>query len=178
MTRPNRPDVSDPKLHDALDNVGSHIENYNQNLDLISKDIKSIEQYLSNSGIRHWVSVTFDRWDSFPEDNEPVDADNYSGPLYRKRETIQWAADNGDRWRLMYVKTRQAGHIELMDCIAMVGPSFGGATDVLERKPLIETPAAIRLKAHRKLAELVETVGRLVEYEPMVQPLTDDDIPF
>lgn len=178
MTRPPRPEVSDPKLRAALDDVGPHIENYNENLDLISKDIKSIEQYLTSSGVRHRANVTIDHADSFPDDEAPDEMDNYSGPLYRNEESIEWSADKGDRWRIMYVKSRQSGYLELCERIAIVGPSFNGPSEELERKPLIETSAAIRLKAHKKLAKLVETVGKLVEFQPMVEPLTDDDIPF
>jgi hypothetical protein len=178
MSRPARPEVSDAELRAALDRVGPHIENYHENLDLISKDIKSIEQYLTDSGLRHRASVTIDHSDSFPEGEAPDELDNYSGPLYRDEELIEWGADKGERWRVMYVKTRQSGYLELCERIAIVGPSFNGPCDEVERKPLIETSAVVRLKAHKKLSKLVTAVGKLVEFQPIDAPLSDDDIPF
>lgn len=178
MTKPTRPTVSDQELRAALDEFGPHIENFNANLDLISRDIKSVEQYLADSGIRQRASVSVGYSDSFPDDEVPDALGNYAGPLYRTRDSIEWAPDKGDRWRVMYVQTCQSGYLELCERIAMVGPSFNGPTEQLERKPLIEASAAIRLAAHKNLARLVKTVGKLVEFEPMVEPLSDDDIAF
>jgi len=178
MSQTNRPEVSDPQLQATLDRVGPYIENYNENLDLISKDIKSIEQYLSTSGIRQRALIEVEHTDSFPEGETPDELDNYSGDLYRTEECIEWAPDKADRWRLMYVRNRRCGFLELCERIAIVGPSFNGPSDELERKPLIETSAATRLKAHKKLSVLVEAVGKLVEFQPMAETITDDDIPF
>ena len=178
MTGPTRPKVSDPELRAALDQFGPHIENYNANLDVISKDIKSIEQYLADSGIRQRASVSIGHSDSFPEGEAPDELDNYSGPIYRTEDSIEWAPDKGDRWRLMYLQSCQSGFLELCERIAIVGPSFNGPLEEVERKPLIEASAAIRLKAHKKLSKLVNAVGKLVEFEPIAKPLTDDDIPF
>jgi hypothetical protein len=57
MTRPTRPEVSNTELRATLEQVGEHIENYTANLDEMSKDIKLIEQYLVDSGIRLEASV-------------------------------------------------------------------------------------------------------------------------
>jgi hypothetical protein len=174
MSQLDRPEVSNPELRAALDRVGPHIENYIENLDRISKDIKSVEQYLASSGVNQTAHMTVDRVDSFPDGERPDEMDNYSGPLHRTEESIEWSVDKGDRWRIMYVKSRQSGYLELSERIAIVGPSFNGACEELERKPLIETPAATRMKAHKNLSKLIDAVGKLVEF----QPLTDDDIPF
>ena len=178
MSKPTRPKVSNSELRAVLDRVGPHIENFNENLDLISNDIKSIEQYLATSGIRQRASVSIACTDRFPDGEAPDALDNYSGSLYRIEDSIEWAPDKGERWRVMYVQSRQSSYFELCERIAIVWPSFNGPCDELERKPLIETSAAIRLQAHKKLSKLVDAVGKLVEFQPMGDPFADDDIPF
>lgn len=179
MTRPSRPDVSDPDLRAALDRVGPHIENYQQNLDLISKDIKAIEHYLTTSGVRLREGVKIGYTEKFVDGDYDV-MGNYSGGITRDVERIEWAPadDRGDRWRLMYTVYRRYGQVEICERIAMFGPTFKDETDELERKPLIETSVEVRLRAHKILAKLVSQVAALVEVQPIVEPITDDDIPF
>jgi hypothetical protein len=174
VTKPTRPNVADPVLRAALDEFGPHIENFNANLDVISKDIKAIEEYLANSGIRQRAAVSIGHSDSFPEGEAPDALDNYSGSLLRTEDSIEWSPDHADRWRITYVQSRQDGWLELCENIAIVGPSFNGAIEEIARKPLIETSAAIRLQAHKKLSELVKAVGKLVRFEPIIEPLGDD----
>jgi hypothetical protein len=66
MSRVTRPEVSNAELRAALDRVGPHIENYNENLDLISNDIRAIEQYLTASGVRHCAAAKIGEPKSLP----------------------------------------------------------------------------------------------------------------
>ena len=179
MTLPTRPDVSDPDLRAALERVGPHIENYQQNLDLISKDIKAIEQYLAASGVRLSEGVNIGYTEQFTDGEYDV-MGNYSGGITRDVERIEWGPvdEAGDRWRLLYVLFRRHGQVEICERMAMFGPTFKEGTDLLARKPLIETSAAVRLNAHKNLAKLVSKVGSAVEVQPIVEPISDDDIPF
>ena len=188
MTQPTRPDVSDPALRAALERVGPHIENYRQRLDLISNDIKAIEEYLTASGVRLSESVDIGYTETFTDG----DYDNCSGGrIARDAERIEWGPidELGDRWRLLYVLVRRHGEVEgvtassyapiaISERVAVFGPTFKGGAEILERKPLIETSIAVRLKAHKNLAKLVSKLGTLVEVQPIVVPTTGDDIPW
>jgi hypothetical protein len=191
MTRPTRPDVSDPDLRAALEQVGPHIENYHQNLDLISTDIKAIEQYLTDSGVRFGVGVNIGYTETFTDGDCDV-MGNYRG-IARDIERIEWGPvdEHGDRWRLLYAILRRRGEVEAEGVTAsyapidisrriatVFGPTFKDGAEYLERKPLIEKPVAVRLKAHKNLAKLVSKLGTMVEVEPIVAPITEDDIPW
>jgi hypothetical protein len=191
MTRPTRPNVSDPDLRAALERVGPHIENYQQNLDLISTDIKAIERYLTVSGVRLSEGVNIGYTETFTDGDDDATG-NYSRGIARDVERIEWGPvdEHGDRWRLLYAIVRRLGEVEegvtpsyapidLRERIATVfGPTFTGGAEYLERKPLIETPVAVRLKAHKNLAKLVSKLGTLVEAQPLIVPITLDDIPW
>ena len=172
MPRPKRPEVSTPELRAALDRVGLHIENYHQNLDLISNDIRGIEEYLTASGVRQWAAVKIGHTEEFT-DGDYDGAGNYSGGITRDVERIMWGPasdDSSARWRLMYEKYRKYGEVDIVERIAFSGPTFKAAWDSLEKKPLIEMSANTRLQAHPHLAELMERVGKLVEFRPMTLP--------
>ena len=179
MTRPSRPEVSDRELRDALDLVGSHIENYNSNLDAISKDIKAIEGYLTDSGVRVNEYVRIGYTEEFTDGDYDAGR-NYAGGIQRDVENIEWGPVDGDgsRWRLMYCKFRRFGQIDICEGVALAGPTYAGASQYLESKPLIETSVAIRLRAHQQLPKLLEKIAKAVEVRPMVLPISDDDIPL
>jgi hypothetical protein len=176
MTRPTRPAVSDPDLRAALERVGPHIENYQQHLDLISEDIKAIEQYLTVSGVRLSEGVDIGYTETFADGAYDV-ASNRSGSFARDVERIEWGPldEHWDRWRLLYVVERRQVEeegvaasytpIAISERIAVFEPTFKGGVEGRERKPLIETAVAVRLKAHKHLAKLVSKLGTLVEVE-------------
>jgi len=156
---------------------------------LISKDIKAIEQYLTVSGVRLSEGVNIGYTETFTDGDFDV-VGNYSGGIVRDVERIEWGPvdELGDRWRLLYLLVRRLGEVEgapalyapiaISERIAVLGPTFTGGMEILERKPLIETSVGIRLKAHKNLAKLVSKLGTLVEVQPLVLPITEDDIPW
>jgi hypothetical protein len=192
MTKSTRPNVSDPDLRAALERVGPHLEKYQQSLDLISKDIKAIEQYLTVSGVRLSEGVNIGYTERLTDGDYDV-IGNYSGGIARDIERIEWGPvdEHGDRWRLLYAIVQHHGEVEAEGVTAshapidiserittVFGPTFKGGVEYLERKPLIETPFAVRLKAHKNLAKLVSKLGTLVEAQPRIVPITLDDIPW
>lgn len=164
MTKPSRPEVSDPQLRAALDAVGEHIENYTENLDFVSKDIKGVEQYLSASGIRTGAHVKLGHTEEFTDGDYDM-LRNYSGGIHRDVENIEWAPadEREERWRLMYVKFRRFGEVEICEGIAIAGPTYTGFTETLDRRPLIEAPLEVRLQGHRLLPRLVREIASRVE---------------
>jgi hypothetical protein len=167
MTRPTRPEVSDPDLRTTLERVGSYIENYTANLDAISNDIKAMEKYLAESGIRLRASV--------PVKPPVIETGDFE--CFKIDERLEWAPEDDDipfetgnsRWRIMYHLNRAPGRFDEDRFIAN-----GDDAETIERRPLIETSIAIRLKTHRHLAALVHQIGKTVE----VWPKPYDDIPF
>ena len=176
MPRIPRPEVSSPELRSALDRVGSHIENYNENLDRLSKDILSIEQYLTASGVRETAYVKVGYSEEFTDGEYDV-LRNYSGGIARDVENIEWGPVSDEpraRWRLMFHRFRRLGSVDICEGIAIAGPTFADGGTRLEYKPLIETPAGIRLNAHKHLGKLVERIGQSVEFTPFDKGPTAD----
>lgn len=173
-----RPEVGDPSLRAALAEVGPHIENYQQNLDTISRDIKAVEQYLSSSGVRVSAFVNLGYSEMLPDGEKEDVMGNYSGPVLRDVERLEWGPiDGGDRWRLNYFKFRRFGEMELVEKIAIF-KTYQGDALLIERKPLIETPVEIRIRCHKELSALVRAVAKAVEVLPIDPMVTDADIPF
>jgi hypothetical protein len=168
VTKPTRPTVSEPALQQALSAVGPHIENYHENLDAVSNDIRNIERYLADSGIR--VSARIRIGGSGTRTVGPIDVlQNYSGEIYEDDEYLEWGpiSEQENKWRVLWRKTRCHGELELCEGIAIAGPTFNGASEVLDSRPLIETTVATRLAAHKHLAALVREVGKQVEIRPI-----------
>ena len=130
----------------------------------------------------------YDAYRSFTDGDSGVTG-NGSRVIALDIERIEWGPidDHGDRWRLLYGLLRRHGEVEedvtapsyapidINERIAVFGPAFGGG-EYLERKPLIETPVAVRLKAHKHLAKLVSKLGTLVNAQPVAARIADDDI--
>jgi hypothetical protein len=173
MSHPTRPEVSDPNLRAALNRVGSHIENYSENLDRISNDIRAVEQYLTASGIRLTARVLVSRNDE-RTDRELYDDETYSGGIIRREAHVEWAPGDDGRWRVLHVISQTAGFVSIVEGCLISGPGFYDPEDV-ESKPLIETPVEVRLPAHKHLGELVEALGTLVEYTPLAKPEPTSD---
>jgi hypothetical protein len=181
VPNPTRPDVSDPALKAALESAGPAIEDYHTNLDAISRDIKSVEEYLSRSGIRVPIKVRVYGSGFAIASDEPFNSNWFSGEIYEDDDYLEWSpiSEGSDRWRIMHHQVRHFGSMEIHDGIALEEPSLDGRSEELAFTPLIETPVAVRLRVHRGLANLVEEIGKQVQVRPLTQPtLTDDEIPF
>lgn len=146
---------SDERLRRAVDETKSAIGDRNQNLDRISEDIKQLERYLESCGVRERIEVHL------------AGGPTVLGEAWEVQETGEGAAEdvsefttwekiaNQDRWRIMYLKSRRKGWF----CVDAGGFSFEGIPQVLDHRPLIETPAIIRLRASEVLPDLVKAIA-------------------
>ena len=171
MTTPLRPTVSDPALQATLDECGPNIENYHANLDNISNDIKAVEQYFASSGVRVERGIAF----AFG----PIIHDDTYSPLSQVIELLRWAPDpkNPDRWRLLWTRVNvrppdMPDEKELF--VSARDATFQGRAEILDDKPLLETPLNVRHAAHAYLSELVRELSGAVAPRPQVEI----EIPF
>lgn len=158
MSPLNRPTVSSRELRAALETAGPHIENFNENLDAMSSDIRAIEKYFTDSGIR--IRATVECGTYKPD------------PGVRVEEQLEWGPveESDGPWRLLYVEVRAELNEEISE--------FNAPEEIL-RKPLIETPVETRISAYPSLPKLVSCLGQLVTVKRTPTPtITDDDIPF
>jgi len=148
-------DFSDERLRRAVEETTGAIGERNQNLDRISDDIKQLERYLDESGVRGRVdlhlgggpSALGEVWEV--QEFGETRAENVS-------EFIVWEKIEGqDRWRIMYLKNRQEGY--WTDLTG--GFVFEGEPEVIDHRPLIETPAVVRLRAIEVLPDLVKAIA-------------------
>jgi hypothetical protein len=169
-TAPSRPTFSDPELQKTLEHVAPRIDTFQASLDALSEDIKSLEKYLDASSVRMEFARIFDGSSVITDEPEDV-MGNYSGGIHQDSESVEWAADKtSGRWRLLYKRERAHGELELCENIAICGPTFNGPTEVLELKPLIETPLTVRLRARKVLPMLLEDVAVAFPMEPLKVP--------
>ncbi len=146
---------SDERLRRAVQETKGAIEGRNQNLDRISGDIKQLERYLEEAGVREQVEVHLgggatalgEAWELQESGEAP--AEDVSEFLVWEKLATQ------DRWRIMYLKTRRQGWwTELVGDFV-----FEGDPEVIDHKPLIETPAVVRLRASEVLPDLVKSIA-------------------
>jgi hypothetical protein len=155
--------LNDERLRHAVQEAKSAIEQRLQKLDLVSSDIKQIERYLEESGVRERVEFAFcGGATSPPEEDYALASEDY--------EYVVWEplCEKG-RWRLMYLKTHRDGSFCVDDLpdindyylgSTLTGPySFEGEPEVLDHRPLIETPAEIRLRASEALPDLLTMIA-------------------
>lgn len=165
----------DARLRETLAHCGPIIEGYEGRLDAASSDIKQLEAYLEGKVDEPVDIVLSEEHHDLPRDETDGLITNRIEGEVERLVFMQRAG----RWRLMYVRTRAAGHVEYGDHFES-WPVWHVETPV-DRRPLIETPAETRLRAVKKLPELVQAVARLFTIDPreVEQPQPDfDEIPF
>jgi hypothetical protein len=151
------PPINNPTLRDAVAEASQRVNSYTDTLDTISADIRNIEKWFDSSGVRLKMQVTLDKsevsclphgtivmdWDA------PEVTDNS-----QTVETVEWAPMADGRWRLLY---REAFHE--WTCLELY--AVNGDRKITDRqcRPLIETPASVRLRVLPALAELVQAVA-------------------
>jgi hypothetical protein len=124
-------------LQEAYREVSDTIERFPENLNCVSEDVKKLEKYLEQSGVR--VPVQHEIGTSC-------------------RESLRWdeAPDSDRRWRIMYY--------------SVADDVLGWGIPETTYKPLIETPAPIRLRAYPHLPDLLRAVGQQTFVEPIEIP--------
>jgi hypothetical protein len=169
-TDPARPKFSNPRLQQVFDEAAPRLEGFQAQLNRISEDIKSLEKYLEASGVRLELSVRFETSETVLDDPPDVTG-NYCGAIHQDAAYVEWApSEPGGRWRVMYKKVRSHGEIDLCEEIIIGGPTFNRDSEVLDLRPLIETPAATRLGAYKALPDLLKKVAETITVQPLEVP--------
>lgn len=151
----NRINFNDAALRKAASEAAPRLLNLTQNLDQISEDIKRLEAWLSEHGLCIEVSIEVDgrRWVS-EGGSESANEKNH----------LRWQKHDG-RWRLVYCSR--------YTCHYMSEPP------VYETRPLIETPAEVRIKVRKHLPSFLQKVAALLPHEKTeALELDDSEIPF
>jgi hypothetical protein len=152
------PKVNSPSLAHALESFGGRVEQFTETLDAISEDIKSVEKWLQGSGVRVEVEIVY-RDKEYVTDPAPNGAD-IGGPYRGRRDifALAWGpVTEGRTWRLLHCQRVHFGTWEEGDWAwDESGP------ELVDARPVIETPAAIRLGLGDALAKLVEEIGAKV----------------
>jgi hypothetical protein len=81
----------------------------------------------------------------------------YTATKVSPKESLAWMDSGGNAWRIGVLKEEKSGF------------SF---------RSLIETPTGDRLRISKHIPQLLEAVAEAAGRGPVVEPLTDDDIPF
>jgi hypothetical protein len=143
---------NDDRFKRAVEDTKSTIAERNRNLDRISEDIKKLERYLDESGVRETIHHCFDS--STTALGEPWEFE-FAGEAAAEEisEFLIWEERQG-RWRITYLKRKRRGGFS--DCI---GWYFGDEQEVIDHRPLIEAPAIIRLRASEVLPDFLMAVA-------------------
>lgn len=137
------PKVNSELLAQALESAGPKITGFTSTLDGISADIRAIERWLLESGVRFEISEVV---------GKEIDP---SGCGYI-RYLVWYGGKDGKSWRIYYRDTwgipgeEVDRHGELFQLTIRVSS---------DERPLIETPVAIRLQSVDPLARLVSAIA-------------------
>lgn len=148
----NLPKVHSPTLRQALEEAAPTITGWPamlERLDAESQhDIRAVEAWLLNSGIRQEAEVVYATW------WEPAE-------MVQVRRALAWAPA-GPTWRVLF---REYRHPEGSPAEGATSISSSEAARPTESRPFVETPPVIRLQAGQALASLVkEIAAQLPQY--------------
>src|SRR2546425_9558461 len=103
MTIPN---IHSPSLKSAIEAVGGKIDQYTATIDQISDDIRGLEKWLQESGVRIEVEVALS--ETFSPETLPTDV---AVKVSRCDEMLAWGPTGGDckTWRILYRNYLQEG---------------------------------------------------------------------
>jgi hypothetical protein len=158
------PQVHSNALSNLLGTVGHKIEQFTATLDNVSDDIRAIERWLQASGIRVRVEHVYRTEEQSDEtavraylkalDYRPAEE---LQPVSARRHTyaLAWAAQADERqWRILHSTYHAEGTLGV--------EHRWSEPQVVESRPLIETPAPVRLGIGNALEKLVEALASMV----------------
>ena len=137
-----------PEISRAVEFMKPKIKSFTANLDIVSQDIKAVEQWLQKSGFCYSCSMTLSS-EGWTEKYNALSSRFERQPTRNGAisEYLRWEKDlMGKSWRLMYAKKQ-----------------FKGKDDLgkeIECRPLIECSADIRINAHNELPNLLNAIER------------------
>jgi hypothetical protein len=175
------PAFSSPELQKAINDVRPVLEGADEARNRVSNDIKSLEQYLQDLGLKCSFRYTLGKG-FVPENDQYVQhflEESGSADGAVKEEALVWGPDCNGNSRLLYELSRWNG------CLAIDipgGPLFWDeATLSRDAKPLIETKFDIRKRMYNRLSDFVKALAAEFSIEcelPVDSKTSQDDIPF
>lgn len=165
------PTFHDPRLQEALEIAKPHIEGFPSNLDRISEDIKTFEEYL-NDHVSEVIEFELSSGDCEYSEDAP-------GLYHVERETEHLVyGRSGKRWRVFYKKVQWEGEDGDDSSFSLEWK----VAHFRESRPLIETKAQVRIRASKVLPDFLKKVARHFAIEPSVldekPELDPSEIPF
>ena len=141
----------DPRLQQALEVATPHIEGFSANLDAMSEDIKTLEDYLNDKQVRVVIEHEFATYGR----------ERHGEGVTQESEHLVFG-NSGNRWRVFYKRIRMRGsyHMEMESCIQWFRADF------LETRPLIEAKTEVRVRAHKALPDFLKKVARHFAIDP------------
>ena len=158
----------------SLTSLTQKSKSYREKLDLISAEIKQLETTLNSLDVGAPASVNIGRQALTPSEREAVGARRVPGWQFLSafaNESISWDRDQqSGKFRLLYVRTVSEDRVATSSSDAPTGAFSTSAVGCnefpdgeTERKPLIECPIEIRLRAWPELNQLVQAIEGAID---------------
>jgi hypothetical protein len=158
------PKVHSTALSNILASVGQRVEQFTETLDHVSDDIRAVEKWLQASGIRVRIEHVYRTDEEFDDDavkaygaaldRHPPPDELEPPPAWKVSHALAWTPEPDDRqWRILYISRRAEGKL---------GGSDWTDPQLLVSRPLIETPASVRLGIGNALEKLIEGIASMV----------------
>lgn len=178
MNPPSNPQFCSEQLQSAVDAAKEVFENLEESRTRVSNDIKKLEAYLVQQGLKEPFRFGLGKAFEF-RDGERCDLqDCGSASGFINEEAIVWSAHEGERFRLLYEFSKWEGGVD----IDGGGDPYYWNEDTLAResKPLIETKFDIRKRVYASLADFIDALRKhLTVKTPNMPPEFDGTgVPF
>ncbi len=157
-------------MQDTFEETQEEFLNFQSELDKISEDIKTLENYLREMNVciplRVFVGKTYELEGSYLKFAEGPLSSEYCGPRRKAKlysRALVWDLDDKGNYRILYECSAVNGEIEFVDkefdgddehCLPDMFPDMN--TETIERKPLLETKIDIRISMSHYLPDLLE----------------------
>lgn len=149
------PEVRHPSLKHSVARTAQKIEGFTVTLDGISQDIKAIEKWLQDCQVRVEVEAVY--YTSPLQTDRPEDLDSRGVPVVRVMRALAWAeTPDAKAWRLQFREYVARGAMSLEN------GEFLNPPELVQSRPLIETPAAVRMQAVEGIGMLLEKIAEVV----------------
>lgn len=155
------PSFNSYDLHKAVEAASEKLNLFQNDLNRISEDIKKLEGHLVRKGINVPARVLCAEEFNVDRITEDMDFGAYGyGTLVE--HYVSWEETEKSGFRLMYTHLRQQNCARTLRRGNRVPHGDEGEVEIVEKRPLIETKAAVRMQAHEHLPKLVEALsGRI-----------------
>lgn len=178
MNTIHRPAFSSPDLQAALDKARVTLEGAEETRNLVSQDIKALENYLVN--LRLIPPFRYGLGKAIVDDGEQNFAASleFAGTASGKiqEEALVLDEDAHGKLRLLYEVSEWDGYVE----VDMPGGPFFWDESTLQQeiKPLIEAKFEVRKRAYSQLPAFVTALSKHYAIDPKKLTDWDEEIPF